>query len=172
MHSTVQSCCNINAVFKVFTPCIAGCSHPLGTCIECLDKQSPAFHAVGFGKGSHRSAVVITSFDTAVFRSSSSSVKLSAGSVHAASCDCCGGQSRFCATFSTQADGHLELQDTGSSQAINQLRDPLSSTLFWVNHFGSFVRLFFSLPPSADHILAGMVLTQVDSAVHLAISSP
>lgn len=44
--------------------------------------------------------------------------------------------------------------------------------LFQVNHFGSFVRFFFSLPAATDHISARMVLTTLDSAVHWATSSP
>ncbi|CAN6447201.1 unnamed protein product [Victoria cruziana] len=41
-----------------------------------------------------------------------------------------------------------------------------------VNHFGSFVRYFFSFPPPDDHILAKIVLTTIDSAVHHATVSP
>lgn len=41
-----------------------------------------------------------------------------------------------------------------------------------MNHFGSFVRFFFSLPAPTDTIPARMVLTTVDSAVHWATASP
>lgn len=41
-----------------------------------------------------------------------------------------------------------------------------------MNHFGTFVRYFFSLPVPTDQIPARMVLTTLDSAVHQATSSP
>jgi isochorismate synthase/2-succinyl-5-enolpyruvyl-6-hydroxy-3-cyclohexene-1-carboxylate synthase/2-succinyl-6-hydroxy-2,4-cyclohexadiene-1-carboxylate synthase/O-succinylbenzoate synthase len=41
-----------------------------------------------------------------------------------------------------------------------------------VNHFGSFVRFFFSLPAATDQIPARVLLTTLDSAVHWATSSP
>lgn len=41
-----------------------------------------------------------------------------------------------------------------------------------MNHFGSFVRYFFSLPAATDQIPARVLLTTLDSAVHWATSSP
>lgn len=41
-----------------------------------------------------------------------------------------------------------------------------------INHFGTFVRFFFSLPAPTDCVPARMVLTTIDSAVHWATSSP
>lgn len=41
-----------------------------------------------------------------------------------------------------------------------------------MNHFGSFVRFFFSLPAATDQISARVLLTTLDSAVHWATSSP
>ncbi|KAK6931406.1 Thiamine pyrophosphate enzyme, C-terminal TPP-binding [Dillenia turbinata] len=168
IYSTMQSCCNINAVWAslIIEECtrlgityfcvapgsrssplaIAACSHPLATCIACFDERSLAFHAVGYGRGSRRPAVVITSSGTAVSNLLPAVVEASQD---------------FVPLLVLTADRPPELQDTGANQAINQ-----------VNHFGSFVRFFFSLPPPTDHILARMVLTTVDSAVHLASSSP
>lgn len=40
-----------------------------------------------------------------------------------------------------------------------------------INHFGSFVRFFFNLPPPTDLIPVRMVLTTVDSALHWATGS-
>ncbi|KAL6350620.1 hypothetical protein AAG906_022330 [Vitis piasezkii] len=45
---------------------IAASSHPLTTCIACFDERSLAFHALGYARGSHKPAVVITSSGTAV----------------------------------------------------------------------------------------------------------
>lgn len=45
---------------------IAASSHPITTCIACFDERSLAFHAVGYARGSHKPAVVITSSGTAV----------------------------------------------------------------------------------------------------------
>jgi len=45
---------------------VAAASHQLTTCISCFDERSLAFHAVGYGRGSHIPAVVITSSGTAV----------------------------------------------------------------------------------------------------------
>ncbi|KAI6677617.1 hypothetical protein NL676_038413 [Syzygium grande] len=53
------------------------------------------------------------------------------------------------------ADHPPEVQDDGANQPINQ-----------VNHFGSFVRYFLSLPVPSDCIPARMELTTLDSAVH------
>lgn len=59
------------------------------------------------------------------------------------------------------ADRPPELHDVGANQAINQ-----------VNHFGPFVRHFFNLTTPTDDISARMVLTSIDSAVHIATTSP
>lgn len=45
---------------------VAACTHPLITCIACYDERSLAFHALGYARGSHRPAVIITSSGTAV----------------------------------------------------------------------------------------------------------
>ncbi|RLN09825.1 protein PHYLLO, chloroplastic isoform X1 [Panicum miliaceum] len=59
------------------------------------------------------------------------------------------------------ADRPPELHDAGANQAINQ-----------VNHFGTFVRYFFNLPPPSDQIHARMVLTTLDSAAYYAMQVP
>ncbi|KAF8399244.1 hypothetical protein HHK36_015109 [Tetracentron sinense] len=125
---------------------VAASSHPLTTCISCFDERSLAFHALGYGKGSYRPAVVITSSGTAVSN-------LLPAVVEASQC--------FIPLLLLTADRPPELHDAGANQAINQ-----------VNHFGSFVRFFFSLPPPTDQIPARMVLTTVDSAVYWATSVP
>ncbi|KAL5177932.1 Lysine-specific demethylase JMJ25 [Glycine soja] len=45
---------------------VAAASHKLITCISCFDERSLAYHAVGYGRGSHIPAVAITSSGTAV----------------------------------------------------------------------------------------------------------
>ncbi|XP_050372499.1 protein PHYLLO, chloroplastic isoform X2 [Argentina anserina] len=168
MCFSVQDCGNINTVWAslIIEECsrlglmyfcvapgsrssplaVAASTHPLITCIVCYDERSLAFHAVGYGRGSGKPAVVITSSGTAVSNLFPAVVEASQD---------------FVPLLLLTADRPTELQDTGANQAINQ-----------VNHFGSFVRFFFSLPAPTDQISARMVLTTLDSAVHWATSSP
>lgn len=125
---------------------IAASTHPLTTCIACFDERSLAFHALGYARGSHKPAVVITSSGTAVSNLLPAVVESSQG---------------FVPLLLLTADRPPELHDAGANQAINQ-----------VNHFGSFVRFFFGLPVPTDHIPARMILTTLDSAVYWATSSP
>ncbi|XP_024934015.3 protein PHYLLO, chloroplastic isoform X2 [Ziziphus jujuba] len=165
---SVQDCANINAVWAsiIIEECfrngltyfcvapgsrssplaVAASTHPLITCIACFDERSLAFHAVGYARGSCRPAVVITSSGTAVSNLLPAVVEANQD---------------FVPLLLLTADRPAELQDAGANQSINQ-----------INHFGSFVRFFFSLPAPTDHIPARMVLTTVDSAVHWATSSP
>ncbi|XP_048134973.1 protein PHYLLO, chloroplastic isoform X3 [Rhodamnia argentea] len=125
---------------------IAAASHPLVTCIACFDERSLAFHAVGYARGSRRPAIVITTSGTAVSNLLPAVVEASQD---------------FMPLLLLSADRPPELQDVGANQSINQ-----------VNHFGSFVRYFFSLPVPSDRIPARMALTTLDSAVHWATSAP
>ncbi|XP_038694901.1 protein PHYLLO, chloroplastic isoform X2 [Tripterygium wilfordii] len=125
---------------------IAASEHPLTTCVSCFDERSLAFHAVGYARGSHTPAVIITSSGTAVSNLLPAVVEASQD---------------FVPLLLLTADRPPELHNAGANQAINQ-----------VNHFGSFVRFFSSLPAPNDQIPARMVLTTLDSAVHLATSSP
>nr|XP_011462964.1 PREDICTED: protein PHYLLO, chloroplastic isoform X1 [Fragaria vesca subsp. vesca] len=168
MCFSVQDCGNINTVWAslIIEECsrlgltyfcvapgsrssplaVAASTHPLITCIVCYDERSLAFHAVGYARGSGKPAVVITSSGTAVSNLLPAVVEA---------------RQDFVPLLLLTADRPAELQDTGANQAINQ-----------VNHFGSFVRFFFSLPAPTDQISARMVLTTLDSAVHWATSSP
>ncbi|XP_049363348.1 protein PHYLLO, chloroplastic isoform X2 [Solanum verrucosum] len=125
---------------------IAASTHPTTSCIACIDERSLAFHAVGYARSSHKSAVIITSSGTAVSNLHPAVVEAS---------------QEFVPLLLLTADRPPELQDVGANQAINQ-----------VNHFGPFVRHFLSLPVPSDDISARMVLTSIDSAVHIATSSP
>uniref|UniRef100_A0A0E0K1L6 Mandelate racemase/muconate lactonizing enzyme C-terminal domain-containing protein n=1 Tax=Oryza punctata TaxID=4537 RepID=A0A0E0K1L6_ORYPU len=167
-ESFIRSCSNINLAWASFIVeefvrvgftyfCIAPGSrssplalsasgHPLTTCISCYDERSLGFHALGYGRGSRKPAIVITSSGTAVSNLLPSVVEASQD---------------FVPLILLTADRPPELHDVGANQAINQ-----------VNHFGSFVRHFFSLPPPDDQIYARMVLTTVDSAVHYAMQAP
>ncbi|XP_038893380.1 protein PHYLLO, chloroplastic isoform X5 [Benincasa hispida] len=149
----VEECSRLGLTYFCIAPgsrssplAVAAASHPLITCIACFDERSLAFHAIGYAKGSHSPAVVITSSGTAVSNLLPAVVEASQD---------------FLPLLLLTADRPLELQDAGANQAINQ-----------VNHFGSFVRFFFSLPAPTDQIPARMVLTTLDSAVHWATSSP
>lgn len=166
--SILQSCANINSVWAslIVEECfrlgltyfciapgsrssplaVAASTHPHITCIACYDERSLAFHAVGYARGSHIPAVVITTSGTAVSNLFPAVVEASQD---------------FVPLVLLTADRPSELHATGANQAINQ-----------VNHFGSYVRFFFNLPAPTDHITARMVLTTVDSAVHWATCSP
>ncbi|KAI7758074.1 hypothetical protein M8C21_033587 [Ambrosia artemisiifolia] len=125
---------------------IAASSHPMISCIACIDERSLAFHAIGYARGCHKPAVVITSSGTAVSNLLPAVVEASQD---------------FLPLLLLTADRPPELLDTGANQAINQ-----------VNHYGSFVRHFFSLPAPTDIISTRMVLTTIDSAVYHSTSSP
>ncbi|KAJ0242827.1 2-oxoglutarate decarboxylase/hydro-lyase/magnesium ion-binding protein [Hirschfeldia incana] len=124
---------------------IAAANHPLTTCLACFDERSLAFHAIGYAKGSLKPAVIITSSGTAVSNLLPAVVEASED---------------FLPLLLLTADRPPELQGVGANQAINQ-----------INHFGSFVRFFFNLPPPTDDIPVRMVLTTVDSALHWATGS-
>ncbi|KAK1425534.1 hypothetical protein QVD17_20887 [Tagetes erecta] len=125
---------------------LAATSHPMISCIACIDERSLAFHAIGYARGCHKPAVVITSSGTAASNLLPAVVEASQD---------------FLPLLLLTADRPPELLDTGANQAINQ-----------VNHYGSFVRRFFSLPAPTDIISTRMVLTTLDSAVYHATSSP
>ncbi|KAF0928968.1 hypothetical protein E2562_011059 [Oryza meyeriana var. granulata] len=125
---------------------LSATGHPLTTCISCYDERSLGFHALGYGRGSRKPAIVITSSGTAVSNLLPSVVEASQD---------------FIPLILLTADRPPELHDAGANQAINQ-----------VNHFGSFVRHFFSLPPPDDQMYARMVLTTVDSAAYYAMQAP
>ncbi|KAK4430131.1 protein PHYLLO, chloroplastic [Sesamum alatum] len=125
---------------------IAAASHPLTTCIACIDERSLAFHALGYAKGSQKPAVIITSSGTAVSNLFPAVVEAS---------------QNFVPMLLLTADRPPELVDVGANQAINQ-----------VNHYANFVRHYFCLPPPTDDVSARLVLTTVDSAVFKATSSP
>lgn len=69
----VEECSRLGLTYFCVAPgsrssplAIAASTHPLTTCISCYDERSLAFHAVGYAKGSHKPAVVITSSGTAI----------------------------------------------------------------------------------------------------------
>ncbi|OVA12535.1 Thiamine pyrophosphate enzyme [Macleaya cordata] len=149
----IEECSRLGLTYFCIAPgsrssplAVAASTHPLTTCVSCFDERSLAFHAVGYAKGSHRPAVVITSSGTAVSNLLPAVVEAS---------------QNFVPLLLLTADRPPELLDAGANQAINQ-----------VNHFGSFVRYFFSLPPPTDEIPARMVLTTLDSAVYWATHAP
>ncbi|XWS69567.1 hypothetical protein CRYUN_Cryun04dG0190100 [Craigia yunnanensis] len=149
----VEECSRLGLTYFCVAPgsrssplALAASTHPLVTCISCFDERSLAFHAIGYARGSQKAAVIITTSGTAVSNLLPAVVEASQD---------------FVPLLVLSADRPPELQDCGANQSINQ-----------VNHFGSFVRFFFSLPPPTDEISARMVLTTLDSAVHRATSSP
>ncbi|XP_052198857.1 protein PHYLLO, chloroplastic isoform X2 [Diospyros lotus] len=149
----IEECSRLGLTYFCIAPgsrssplAVAASTHPLTTCIACFDERSLAFHAIGYARGSHKPAVVITSSGTAVSNLLPAVVEASQD---------------FVPLLLLTADRPPELQDVGANQSINQ-----------VNHFGSFVRFFYGLPAPTDDIPARMVLTTLDSAVYWATSTP
>ncbi|XP_072992961.1 protein PHYLLO, chloroplastic isoform X2 [Typha latifolia] len=149
----VEECVRLGLTYFCIAPgsrssplAISACGHSLTTCISCYDERSLGFHAVGYARGSNKPAVVITSSGTAVSNLLPAVVEASQD---------------FVPLVLLTADRPPELHDTGANQAIDQ-----------VNHFGKFVRFFFSLPPPTDQITARMVLTTIDAAVYSATQAP
>ncbi|KAH9707752.1 protein PHYLLO [Citrus sinensis] len=130
---------------------VAASTHPLITCIACYDERSLAFHALGYARGSHRPAVIITSSGTAVSNLLPAVVEASQD---------------FVPVLLLTADRPPELQDAGANQAINQVDNDL------LQSEATKVMFFFSLPAPTDQIPARMILTTLDAAVHWATSSP
>ncbi|XP_065045713.1 protein PHYLLO, chloroplastic-like isoform X3 [Musa acuminata AAA Group] len=148
----VEECVRLGLTYFCIAPgsrssplAISACGHSHTTCYSCYDERSLAFHAVGYGKGSHKPAVIITSSGTAVSNLLPAVVEASHD---------------FVPLLLLTADRPPELQDAGANQSIDQ-----------VNHFGKFVR-FFNLPAATDQVPARMVLTTIDSAVHYATQVP
>lgn len=149
----VEECVRLGFTYFCIAPgsrssplALSATGHPLTKCISCYDERSLGFHALGYGRGSRKPAVVITSSGTAVSNLLPSVVEASQD---------------FIPIILLTADRPPELHDAGANQAINQ-----------VNHFGTFVRYFFNLPPPGDRINARMVLTTLDSAAYYAMQAP
>ncbi|XP_076898989.1 protein PHYLLO, chloroplastic-like isoform X2 [Bidens hawaiensis] len=149
----VEECYRLGLTYFCIAPgsrssplAIAATCHPMISCIACIDERSLTFHAIGYARGCHKPAVVITSSGTAVSNLLPAVVEASQD---------------FLPLLLLTADRPPELLDTGANQAINQ-----------VNHYGSYVRHSFSLPAPTDVISTRMVLTTIDSAVYHATSSP
>ncbi|KAG9133231.1 hypothetical protein Leryth_022093 [Lithospermum erythrorhizon] len=149
----VEECTRLGLTYFCVAPgsrssplAIAASSHHLTTCIACIDERSLAFHALGYARGSHRPAIVITSSGTAVSNLLPAVVEASQD---------------FVPLLLLTADRPPELHDVGANQAVNQ-----------VNHFGQFVRHFIGLPPPSDNVSARMVLTSIDYAAYKASSVP
>ncbi|KAL6899311.1 hypothetical protein ACP4OV_005969 [Aristida adscensionis] len=149
----VEECVRLGFTYFCIAPgsrssplALSATGHPSTTCISCYDERSLGFHALGYGRGSRKPAVVITSSGTAVSNLLPSVVEASQD---------------FIPIILLTADRPPELHDAGANQAINQ-----------VNHFGTFVRYFFNLPPPEDQIYARLVLTTLDSAAYYAMQAP
>ncbi|XP_038893379.1 protein PHYLLO, chloroplastic isoform X4 [Benincasa hispida] len=115
----VEECSRLGLTYFCIAPgsrssplAVAAASHPLITCIACFDERSLAFHAIGYAKGSHSPAVVITSSGTAVSNLLPAVVEASQD---------------FLPLLLLTADRPLELQDAGANQAINQIGSRVTS---------------------------------------------
>jgi len=69
----VEECVRLGFTYFCIAPgsrssplALSATCHPLTTCISCYDERSLGFHALGYGRGSRKPAVVITSSGTAV----------------------------------------------------------------------------------------------------------
>eukprot|EP00252_Welwitschia_mirabilis_P025987 TRINITY_DN8321_c0_g1_i6.p1 TRINITY_DN8321_c0_g1~~TRINITY_DN8321_c0_g1_i6.p1 ORF type:complete len:767 (-),score=128.88 TRINITY_DN8321_c0_g1_i6:1476-3776(-) len=152
-HLIVEECCRLGVTYFCIAPgsrssalAVAAGSNINAKCVSCFDERSLAFHALGYAKGCKKPAVIITSSGTAVSNLLPAVVE--------AKEDCI-------PLLLLTADRPPELRDSGANQTINQ-----------VNHFGSFARYFFNLPPPDDRIPAKMVLTTIDNAIYQATHEP
>ncbi|XP_037450858.1 protein PHYLLO, chloroplastic-like [Triticum dicoccoides] len=127
-ESSIKSCSNINSAWAslIVEECVrlgftyfciapgsrssplalSATGHPLTTCISCYDERSLGFHALGYGRGSRKPAIVITSSGTAVSNLLPSVVEAS---------------QNFVPVILLTADRPPELHDAGANQAIDQL---------------------------------------------------
>lgn len=109
----IEECSRLGLTYFCIAPgsrssplAVAASTHPLITCIACYDERSLAFHALGYARGSHRPAVIITSSGTAVSNLLPAVVEASQD---------------FVPVLLLTADRPPELQDAGANQAINQV---------------------------------------------------
>ncbi|KAJ7550965.1 hypothetical protein O6H91_07G126900 [Diphasiastrum complanatum] len=149
----VEECSRIGITYFCIAPgsrssplAEAAAANPHISCISCIDERSLAFHALGYGRGANKPAVVVTSSGTAASNLYPAVVEASQD---------------FVPMILLTADRPPELQDTCANQTIEQ-----------VKHFGSFVRHHVNLPPPDDRIPARIVLTTVDAAVFRASTDP
>lgn len=149
----VEECCRLGVTYFCIAPgsrssplAVAASENYKANCVSCIDERSLAFHALGYGRGACKPAVVITSSGTAVSNLLPAVVE--------ANQDCV-------PLILLTADRPPELQHAGANQTIDQ-----------VKHFGSFVRHQISLPPPSGDIQSRMVLTSIDAAVFRAGTDP
>ena len=86
---------------------LAVASNPRARLVVCIDERSLAYHAVGFGRGRGKPAVVITSSGTAVSNLYPAVVEASEGQVP---------------LLLLTADRPHELRDSGANQTIHQVK--------------------------------------------------
>ncbi|CAL5021226.1 unnamed protein product [Urochloa decumbens] len=126
----VEECVRLGFTYFCIAPgsrssplALSATCHPLTTCISCYDERSLGFHALGYGRGSRKPAVVITSSGTAVSNLLPSVVEASQD---------------FIPIILLTADRPPELHDAGANQAINQIGSRITS-----NRVGMFLETCF-----------------------------
>ncbi|KAH9297378.1 hypothetical protein KI387_029060, partial [Taxus chinensis] len=69
----IEECCRLGITYFCIAPgsrssalAVAAAQNSHASCISCIDERSLAFHALGYARGSHKPAAVITSSGTAI----------------------------------------------------------------------------------------------------------
>ena len=125
---------------------VAVARHPKAKTVVIYDERAAAFHALGYGRGRRKPAVLICTSGTAIANYAPAVVE--------AAMD-------YVPLIVISADRPAEKIETGANQTIRQSK-----------FFGDYVRWQFDLPSPNEEIYPEMVLTTVDHAVHQAISDP
>ena len=125
---------------------VAAARHPAVTARVCLEERGAAFHAVGYGRGAGRPAVLVCTSGTALANYLPAVVEAAQDQVP---------------LLVLSADRPPELQDTGANQTIAQR-----------GIFGGYARWSGELPVPTPRIDPRVVLTTVDQAVFRATSDP
>ena len=125
---------------------VAAARHPAVTARVCLEERGAAFHAVGYGRGAGRPAVLVCTSGTALANYLPAVVEAAQDQVP---------------LVVLSADRPPELQDTGANQTIAQR-----------GIFGGYTRWSGELAVPTPRIDPRVVLTTVDQAVFRATSDP
>lgn len=112
----------------------------------CYDERGAAYHALGFARAANKPAVLIATSGTAAANFYPAVIEASLDRIP---------------MIVLTADRPPELRSAGANQTIDQ-----------VKMYGGYVRWDFDMPCPDEKIPPGMVLTTIDQAVSLSLTSP